>query len=284
LSLTKTSIKNTFKDSQFQRDLFILIVLIPAALLLLFLLPASEKDSLILYHNNPNIISAYTTNFVHKGFDHFWGNAVSYVVLIIPIYLLNLSAGKTRKFYLMMLSSFILLPFLLSFVALLVPTNSTLGFSGIVAAFLGFLPYSILSYLKKSNNWKIGISGILNSVLIFSFGIIIFNLPAALSNLYGLLLLAVVGGLFFSSFVMLARDGSLKVCLSSSKRLFKKNKLVGFILLFLSLFYLVSVPDLFQIIRTENTITGIHVHYAGFIFGFFVSYIFVRNEFKRKRK
>jgi len=148
---------------------------IPFLLFLLFLLPNSIKDQLILYKNAPRLFSFFTAHFVHKEFEHLLSNVILYKLLVIPVYLLNFHAEQRRNFYLMAFLIFLPLPFLLSTIDLSTPSSSYLGFSGIVSAFLGFLPYSALIYFKKSLNWEAGISNFLNIVLYSSLGFVLLT-------------------------------------------------------------------------------------------------------------
>jgi len=281
----KKSIVDISKKPHFKRDLFLLVAVIPFILSLLFLLPTSTKDQLILHKDSPQIYTLFTNHFIHKEADHFFNNIASYTVLIMPIYLLNLQAGQRRKFYLMMLSSFTLLPFLLSFLDLLIPARESLGFSGIVAAFVGFLPYSLSSYLKKSYDWKVRISTVLTLVLLFSFGVIAVRLLYYGFTISKLMLLAVVWGLVFAKFIIALRGASLKVYLSPLKQMFKRYGLTAIILLVILItIYLERLLGLFpEEIVVGSSIIGIHTHYAGFVFGFLISYFFVKEEFRKKK-
>jgi len=281
MSSIKIDISNISKMPHFKRDLFLLVVVVPVILSLVFLLPESTKTQLILNKNSPQLPTLFTSHFVHLDADHFLGNVIFYIILVIPVYTLNLLAGQVRKFYFMVLSFFFLLPFLISIAdLLLVPGNaSSLGFSGIVSAFLGFLPYSALMYFKKTCNWKVGILPFLNIIIFFTFGIV--ALTYFVSTLYILILLAIVWGLFFGFAAMVVRNASLKKSLSSIKYALGKKKLLQIV----PIIYLIGLASLFpKKIIIGNNVVGIHIHYFGFIFGFFVPYIFIIQEFRRKKK
>jgi hypothetical protein len=281
LSTIKKSISNISKTPHFKRDLFLLVVVVPVVLSLLFLLPDSTKDQLILHKDSPQALTLYTSNFIHLDAAHLFGNVIFYIVLVIPVYILNLRAEQIRKFYLMMLLFFTLLPVLILVLDLrLLPTGTSLGFSGIVAAFLGFLPYSAFSYFKKSEGWKTGISTFLFIVLFFSFGFILLTYFEF--TLYNFILLTIVWGLSFGFFILAIRNAAIKESLSSMIYALKKKRL----LLSVPLIYFFGLGSLFpENIRIGNGTVGIDIHYIGFFFGFFVPYLFIiREEFKRKKK
>lgn len=105
-----------------------------------------------------------------------------------------------------------------------------------------------------------------------------------------LMLLALVWGLFLTGLTTELRTHSPKVYFSPLKQIFRKYRLVSvYFLLSLVVIYLVSLIGLFpeeivEVTAEGRIITGIHTHFAGLAFGFLVSYVFIRNEFRRKRK
>lgn len=277
-------VKALVRGSQFRKDTLLLVVVIPLMLLSLFLLPSYAKNQLILEKEHPTLLALYTTNFVHEHTGHFVENLGFYLLVVIPVYILNFRAGEMRNFYRMMLLCFILLPFLLSLFDLLIPTRRTLGFSGIDAAWLGFLPYSVLIYFKKSHGWKPDLRSSLNLAIMFSLGIILIRLQFYGATLLKLTLFCLVEGLFLVGFVTQVRAYSPKVYFSPLKRMFRSYRLAGvYLLASLVAVYLVGLAGLFpeEIVRIAEgrlTITGIHSHYVGFIFGFLVSYTFARRR------
>jgi len=164
------------EGAHLRRDLFLLAFCVPLVLLLVFLLPESAKDSLALHTDAPNVVSLFTAHFVHEDVGHFLGNVASYLAFAIPACLLGFLAGRVRELRLAVVLIFILVPPSSSALCLLTPGARFLGFSGIVAAFWGLLPYFSLSYFKKRCNWEFGILSLLNLVLLFD--------AAVLSGLY----------------------------------------------------------------------------------------------------
>ncbi len=285
----RKGIRNISKKPYFKRDMFLLVVVIPAMLTLLFLLPSSIKNELTLYHGSPNAVSFYTTHFIHESFYHFSSNLVFYLMFIIPIYLLCQLADQRKKFYLMLASIFFVLPFLLSIVTLLVPaseslfsipTSKSLGFSGIVSALFGFLPYSTLSYFKKSLGQKTGIFNLLMMAFFLLLGSALLTYPEPLT-LSRISFLILVWGLLFGYSIRILRDASLKAYFSSVIDKISKNRIFrgGFLAL-----YLLGLIAVFpEELRIGKDMVGVHIHLIGFAFGFLISYIFVREEFRQKK-
>jgi hypothetical protein len=168
---------------------------------------------------------------------------------------------------------FIPLPLLLSTTTLaLMPAERighSFGFSGIVAAFVGFLPYSILNFLKKTYKWGANIANFMLVIFLFSAGIIAFTyFEPTFSKL---LMLTIVWGLFLGYLVKTLKDVSSRACLPSLKHALTKSKLV----VGSALIYLFGLVSLFpEKLRVGGGITDISSHWVGFGYGFWVSYFF----------
>jgi hypothetical protein len=74
--------------------MFLLVVLVPAMLLMLFLPPISEKNQLILHKDTPSLLSLFANHFTHLEAEHFMWNVIFYIILVIPIYILNFRATQ----------------------------------------------------------------------------------------------------------------------------------------------------------------------------------------------
>lgn len=179
----------------------------------------------------------------------------------------------------------ILLPFLLSTIGwalrhfeVLKIGGKSLGFSGIVSAFIGFLPYSALNFLKKFYRWKTSIAHLLLAVLSFSFGIIPLIYPDRL------FLLTLVWGSFLWFLFMSYRNSSLGNCLSSLKIVRVKNKGIFALVSLSALLYLISIFSLFpRVLIFGETMVDITSHYVGLCFGFIISYfLFVGLRWTKK--
>ncbi len=276
-----------FKKPHFKKDLFLLVVVIPAVLLALFLFPPSIKDKLILHHDTPSLVSFYTTNFIHEESGHLVGNYFWYFMFVIPVYLLSQQIGQRKKFWLMMGIIFGLLPWLVAATSYFIPASETflslpasksMGFSGIVSALFGILPYFTLNYLKKSCNWKTGISGFMNLVLLLSFILVLptYFDPAPHKIVILLVLIVAFSGLL----IKILRNPTTKACFKSAQIHYAENRFFRPIL-FIYIFGLAFIFP--ESLRIGKGIIDINAHLIGFAFGFVVSYLFVRGEFKQKK-
>jgi len=90
------------------------------------------------------LLTAFTANYVHFGIRHLFDNLLNYWVTLFAIYPLVAIAGWGRRFRLSMAAYLFAVPLGIAIVTLAVLNPSTeqfvVGFSGIVAALLGFLP------------------------------------------------------------------------------------------------------------------------------------------------
>ena len=266
------------KKSTIRKDLFLFVFFIPFLLWVLFLLPDSIKNQLILNYENLRVLNLFTTHFIHTDPFHFGNSIIWYLLLIVPIYLLNMIRYQRRGFYLVFGLSMLVVPLLLSIMSLIIkhiyslPIGTSLGFSGIVSVFIGFLPYSTLNFLKKFYKWKTKISMLFLSILLFTFTVIllIYNRP---------FLFITVLGLSIASIYISYRESSLKECLSSLKNAAKKNKGIYMLVVTNATLYIIGVLSLFptELILGEN-IVDIITHYFGFVLGISISIFTIRYE------
>ena len=120
---------------------------IPVFLLVLFILPDSIKQYLVLQSNNPSLLSVFFNHYTHINFIHVLNNI--FIYLITSFLIFNIETNK-KRFFLVTLLFFLFLPFIVSFILLLlIPSNFyMLGFSAINASFIGYLIFSVYNFLK----------------------------------------------------------------------------------------------------------------------------------------
>ena len=91
-----------------------LISSVPILLSLVFLLPESIQNALILDYGNYSIINLWSSAFVHRGFNHFNNNLAACCILIGPIYLLFVLANERKLFRYTFLAFLFILPFVIA--------------------------------------------------------------------------------------------------------------------------------------------------------------------------
>lgn len=121
------------------------IVLVPLFLAAVFMLPEATKASLALAYDDPTILPAYASHFVHFELDHLLVNVVGYLLVVPTAYVLSVAADRRRQFFVVFTAFIIAFPMALSALNLIFARSSIgLGFSGILMAFVGYLPVAIL--------------------------------------------------------------------------------------------------------------------------------------------
>lgn len=131
------------------RDVVALAV-VPVVLVAVFALPASLRSSLVFWYREPTLVTAYAANVVHFRLGHLLADVVGYVLLASAGYVLAVLAERRRLFLASALTYLLVFPPVLSVLNLAVPRNGvTYGFSGVVAAFAGFVPLALAMYTKR---------------------------------------------------------------------------------------------------------------------------------------
>jgi len=129
------------------RDISLLLILPVAVLMLVYFIPTSLLEQYaILDIKNPLLSQLFLANYAHVRFAHLMTNVVGYVILTLVILAVE---PKSKKSITALLAIFIVLPVVTSLVTLQffmeVPgTPTSLGFSAIVYALVGFLALKFL--------------------------------------------------------------------------------------------------------------------------------------------
>jgi hypothetical protein len=243
-------------------DYLLFFVLVPIVLILIFLLPSTITDGFFWNPQNPTLISAFMSHYSHANLEHLLGNLIVYLLIIFLIFNIEAKKGTFRK-----MSTFIFLafPFLLSATALLLSPEGGLGFSGLGAAFLGYLPYSAYNYLKERQKIPLT-SSFMMLVLLLNFSLMILTWNKISIDVYvmvfaGILLMLYTCRKGLSSIINLVRKEGKKL---NKNRFFYSYPAIIALIVFVFSF---SLPYLVP----QNTIQdgqniNILVHYLGYCF------------------
>lgn len=269
-SLSRFSPNSGFLSEAIRRtgweDIF-LLCLVPFVLIFVFLLPESVQEGFVLQIDSPTFLTVFMTHFVHAGFSHLFNNLTAYFVIVIPAYIMYAFIGRKDIFRRIFLVFLLVFPFILSGLDILVlGVDSSRGFSGIVAAFFGFLPLTIFRFLKLKLNFDLGTS---NSVVLFLFAAtLIAYIYAGLS--FSVALILVLLGLYLWRMSKEAKIGGLRFFPSGSCSRRSHWMLASFaFLVFISLPFSMFPPDPVVGDMAVNILS----HYSGFALGFVVPYI-----------
>jgi len=237
-------------------------IVIPAILTGIYVMPAAITDSFNWDPQKATILSAFMSHYTHTNFLHFIGNLSQYVAIMFLIFCIEPKKTTFRKASLVILLAF---PLLLTASELyLAPKLGGLGFSGLLAAFLGYLPYSAYNYLKEK-----GVplkSYFLVLLMLLNFGIMILTwqniaISQYLMVLVGVLLLAYSGR---TGLIALAKF------LRQQHQKFKSDKALYFIPMLIAVLasvYMLSLAAIVpQNINQDGQTVNILVHYLGYAF------------------
>ena len=251
-------------------EYFAFFVLVPLTLFLIYLIPQEIKESyFILFPENPNLYSTFLNNYAHSDASHLAGNLFTYLVIMFLIFNVEVCRSLFRR---MALIIFIILPIVLSlsdiYLSKIIHSSlPTLGFSGVVAGWVGYFAYSAYNHIKRLHNISLNMN----------FLCLVFLINAsAVALSYGELLLAFVSLVSSIILAYLNRKGLLALVrvlvpflrTGGDERMVKFYKNVVFLL---SIFFVFS---LFALVprtpRMDSAIVNTTAHYIGYVFGLFV--------------
>lgn len=252
-------------------DLAILVIFIGMTIccIAVFLLPTDVQVTLKANTTNPNPLAWFTSTFVHENNSHLISNLV--VLLISGMSLFALNKNSKRFLFISVLLVIFGLPFIFGAIFQLVCSFYGWilvydGLSTVVSGLLGLIVFSFISYFKEElqtpkYNWICFLS-----ILLLTFSTISF---AYIVDLYSF-------SLFLTTFIA----GFALLFLTFRKVFFmtkidlkqeKKKIAIGLGVLFV---YVILIAMAFPSNILQSTgIVNILAHYAGLLFGMFVSLI-----------
>ena len=182
----------------------LVLVSVPLVLVGVFTLPLEARQALAFSYADPSLVTAYTANFVHLDAWHLLSNLAGYALVVPVVYLLSVLGGTRSRFYVVFTVFLVVFPFVLSGLNLAVARPGyTVGFSGVIMAFLGFLPVALSSYL--STHFEVDSPLDLSAALFFGGLALIAVLSLQSVLTYGLALAALLAaGLHTLPFVSTA--------------------------------------------------------------------------------
>lgn len=249
---------------------------VPIALLAVFLLPAPTRQSLVFQYTEPTVLTAFTAPFVHLGPAHLVVNVFAYFLVVPVAYLLSVASGCRDRFFVVFVTFVLVFPILLSYLnlAVLRPTAGV-GFSGVVMAFVGYLPLALADHLD--NRADIGPSETLAPVFFFLGIALIAGLSVqsvqrdratVLLGTGGLVLTAILSALlYWLSAPDRATDVYRKIRSTTGRA--GSVELLGFAgIVFVSFLFVAFPPEVVD----GSTIVNVYVHLLGYALGFISTY------------
>jgi membrane associated rhomboid family serine protease len=249
---------------------------VPIVLVAVFSLPPSVRQSLVFEYTDPSLVTAFSAPFVHLSLSHLVVNVLGYVIVVAVAYLLSVASGRRRRFFVSFVTFVLVFPVLLSYLNLaVVRPTAGLGFSGVVMAFVGYLPLALADYLDERVG--VGPSEALAPVFFF-FGIALVaglsvqsvqrERATVLLGTSGLVLASLLSAALF----WLSAPDRTTEALSKVKR---ATRIPGHVELF-SAASVVFVSFLFVAFPSNladgSTVVNVYVHLLGYALGFITAY------------
>lgn len=126
------------------------VVLVPLVLGVVYQMPSGTRRSLAFEYTDPSLVTAFAANFVHLGPNHLLVNVLTYLAVVSVALLFAAMNGTRRRFYATFLLFLFAFPVALSYLNLaFVRPAVGFGFSGVVMAFVGYLPMAVATYLEE---------------------------------------------------------------------------------------------------------------------------------------
>ena len=133
--------------------------LVPGVLTAIALLPAGVTGSWILHVNAPSAQAVYLTNFVHSGWTHLAINAATYLVFMSTLLAVAVYAEIRHSLFAVTTVYIVVVPGIVSGYTLWLVSesgvNTVVGFSGVNAALLGYIPVLLFRFFHETVNAEI---------------------------------------------------------------------------------------------------------------------------------
>lgn len=128
----------------------VLLLVLPTALAFVYLSPVGFRESLMFDYTDPTVLTAFTSAFIHLDRTHLLVNIGVYALVVPVLFVLSIATRNRRRFYTALLTFLVVFPPVLAYLNLaLFRPSVTFGFSGVVMAFVGYLPFALADYLDE---------------------------------------------------------------------------------------------------------------------------------------
>ncbi|WP_138006498.1 hypothetical protein [Halalkalirubrum salinum] len=238
------------------RERIAVFVVVPVLLLIVAALPQPVKEAWTLHLGTPSLIEAYLTNFVHGGLIHLGNNLLSYVFLMAVLLPLAVFADWKRELYVTSFFFIAVVPFIVSYYSVWTlqgtGVETTVGFSGVVAAFLGLLPILLFAFFQRAVSSNIRLHHAL-ALVALELAVIFFSWYGVSTSVIALSMLGTLG----LGLVWWDTRGDWKPLVSSNANL---------LLVFTTILVFTYVS--YSIHANTGPNVNVYGHFIGFVSGF----------------
>jgi len=259
-----------------------LLVLISSLCVIVFALPTGMQELLKTRSDNFNLLTFFSSTFVHANLEHLLGNLLSFLLLGFIVYAINRKSNRDKAFLISLLLTFFLLPLIynISFVFLanfvMGKVVVSCGLSIVVAGIVGLTVPSLGNFLREPLQSDRNILCFLTSLILLTGSAIAF--PYINSGVYSL---TVFVATFILGFVLLLYVGRKLLNFATQNPNAKKRVIIASTLLFIYFTFFLSSLFPSDIIMLEGSVVNIFAHYIGVFYGI-GSGIYTLNVFHKK--
>lgn len=250
------------------RDLVVL-ALVPTVLLAVYALPPEVRRGFALDHAAPTLLTAFTSHFVHLSSAHLLANLAGYLLVVPTGYALAVASGRRRQFFVVFAAFLGSLPLLLSGLNLLFPRPTVgVGFSGVLLAFVGYLPFAFMSFIGSTFDVDVD-AGQSHWLFFFGLGVVAYVAAPGVYGL-GLAAAATLAGVLYLLPVVETVDRTQVASWRSTLAVSGYGELV---LLGTALFFIypfVAFPTDFVV---ASGVINVYTHALGFCLGYITTYV-----------
>ncbi len=236
------------------------------------LVPPSLQDQLALRPADPQWYTLLTAAYTHVSFDHLQGNLMGYLLAVSYVYWLCLYLERRQWFWQTTLGLLVITPFVVNSAnVLLYGTHLpeidgvARGFSGVVAAFVGFLLVSFTAAIREAHTTQLAqVVGVGLTLLLLLL----------IDTVYARTVRPIVAGLVIFGIciqaapVLYHRDWETLVQTRSREQLLFQIAGSGLIVVVLAILTLQMFP---AEVVVDNSFVNIFAHGIGFTVGIAVS-------------
>ena len=147
---------------QHAADLLLVASIVAVLTTVHVLVPSSLQDQLALRPADPQWYTLLTAAYTHASFDHLQGNLIGYLLAVGYVYWLCLYLERRQWFWQTTLGLLIITPFVVNSANVLLYgtylpelDGVARGFSGVVAAFVGFLLISFTAAIREAHTTQL---------------------------------------------------------------------------------------------------------------------------------
>ena len=245
------------------------LLVVPLVLTLVYALPLSVKREYALAYDDPTLVTAYASHFVHLNLGHLLVNVGGYLLVVPTAYVLSVAAGRRRQFFVVFTTFVVGFPLVLSALNLMFARPRVgVGFSGVLLAFVGYLPVAILGAARRLLYVPVGR---LRSQWLFFFGLAVIAFVSGPQLLGGAIAAAaaLAGVLFLLPIVEDWDDAHHHRIQHALGRAGNVELLLVGVLVFVGYLFVAFPGETAE----QGTVVNVYTHLLGYSLGYVTTYV-----------